>query len=213
MKINARGMQCPLPVIEAKKALKSCPKEEEIEVMVDNEIAVQNLTKMAVQMQIDYRVVSLNEHDFTVTLIRDVTPYLEQDEKEEKLQSIHDEKEVEPLANGILKGCVLVVSSDKMGDGDEELGKQLMKGFLYAQTQLDHLPETIIFYNSGAKLTTEGSDSLEDLKQLQEKGVEIVTCGLCLNYYQLTEKLQVGTITNMYVISEKMAMAKKIIKP
>ena len=97
--------------------------------------------------------------------------------------------------------------------GNEELGKVLIKGFLFAQTQLENLPDTILFYNGGAKLTCEGSDSIEDLKKLEEAGVRILTCGTCLNYYGLTEKLKVGGVTNMYVIAQTMAEADLVVRP
>ena len=80
-------------------------------------------------------------------------------------------------------------------------------------TQLDELPKTMLFYNGGAKLTTEGSESLEDLKSLEAQGVEIMTCGTCLDYYGLKEKLKVGTVTNMYSIVETMNQAGRIIRP
>ena len=88
-----------------------------------------------------------------------------------------------------------------------------MKGFLFAVTQLPCLPEAMLFYNGGAKLTVEGSASLEDLKKLESQGVEILTCGTCLNFYGLTEKLAVGSATNMYAIVEKLAGAARVIKP
>ena len=88
-----------------------------------------------------------------------------------------------------------------------------MKGFLFALGQLPQLPETVLFYNGGARLTVEGSDSLEDLRALEERGVEILTCGTCLNYYGLTEKLAVGSVTNMYAIAEKLAGAGKVVRP
>ena len=100
-----------------------------------------------------------------------------------------------------------------MGQGDGELGKILMKGFIYALTQQDSLPSTILFYNSGARLTCEDAPTLEDLKSLEAQGVEILTCGTCLNHYGLTEKLLVGSVTNMYVITEKMTHADLIVKP
>ena len=87
-----------------------------------------------------------------------------------------------------------------MGEGDEELGRILMKGFIFALTQQEHLPSAILFYNGGARLTCEDSASLEDLKNLASLGVEILTCGTCLNHYGLTDKLAVGDVTNMYVI-------------
>ena len=108
---------------------------------------------------------------------------------------------------------MVAVSSDRMGSGNDELGKVLIKGFIFAVTQLDELPKTMLFYNGGATLTTEGSDSLEDLKSLEAQGVEILTCGTCLDYYGLKDKLAVGSVTNMYSIVETLAGADKIIKP
>ena len=100
-----------------------------------------------------------------------------------------------------------------MGEGGEELGRILIKGFLFALTQQEHLPSTVLFYNGGAKLTTEGSASLEDLKTLEANGVEILTCGTCLDYYGLKDKLAVGGVTNMYVIVEKQMQADLVLRP
>ena len=114
-------------------------------------------------------------------------------------------------------GCrgdfVVAIDTDIMGRGSDELGKPLMKGFIFALSQLETLPRTILFYNGGARLTTEGSVSVEDLKNMEAQGVEILTCGTCLNYYGLTDKLAVGGVTNMYVIVETLAKAAKVIKP
>ena len=100
-----------------------------------------------------------------------------------------------------------------MGIGNDELGKVLMKGFIYALSQLEELPETIVFYNGGATIPVEGNVSLEDLKSMEAQGVTIKTCGTCLDYYNLKEKLAVGTITNMYDIVETMNNAAHIIRP
>ena len=108
---------------------------------------------------------------------------------------------------------VVAVDSAAMGRGSDELGKALMKGFLFAVGQLPELPETMLFYNGGAHLTCRGSGSLEDLKSLEAQGVEILTCGTCLNHYGLAEALAVGSVTNMYAIVEKLAGAAKVIKP
>ena len=108
---------------------------------------------------------------------------------------------------------IVVLSSDCMGEGDEVLGRALMKGFIYALMSQEGLPDTVIMYNGGARLPVEGSESLEDLKLLESQGVEILTCGTCLNHYGLTEKLSVGGVTNMYVICEKMLQAEKVVKP
>ena len=95
----------------------------------------------------------------------------------------------------------------------DELGKLLMKSFLFAVGQLPQLPKTMLFYNGGAKLTVKGSASLEDLKSLEAQGVEILTCGTCLNFYGLADQLAVGGVTNMYSIVETLANAGKVIKP
>lgn len=110
-------------------------------------------------------------------------------------------------------GTIVVLSSRGMGVGDEDLGKLLIKGFIYALTEQDSAPEAVLLYNGGAFLSCEGSDSIADLKTLQENGTEVLTCGTCLNHYGLSEKLAVGGVTNMYEIVEKMSKAKKIIKP
>ncbi|WP_279086565.1 sulfurtransferase-like selenium metabolism protein YedF, partial [Bilophila wadsworthia] len=110
-------------------------------------------------------------------------------------------------------GLVAVLSANTMGNGEEQLGKILMKSFIFALTKQDHLPETILCYNSGAYLTCEGSDSLEDLKSLEAEGVKILTCGTCLDFYGLKEKLAVGGVTNMYEIVEIMENAGTIVRP
>ena len=111
------------------------------------------------------------------------------------------------------KNTVVVLASATMGAGDEELGEILMKGFIYALSQQEELPATILLYNGGAKISCEESPSLEDLRSLEAQGVEILTCGTCLNHYGLTDKLKVGDVTNMYVIAEKMTQADLIVKP
>lgn len=108
---------------------------------------------------------------------------------------------------------VVVISNEIMGGNDEKLGKVLMKGFIYALSQLDTLPSCLLFYNGGVKLTCKGSDVLEDLKNLEAMGVEILSCGTCLSHYQLNDDLQVGKVTNMYEIVEKQMLASGVIYP
>lgn len=110
-------------------------------------------------------------------------------------------------------GTVVAVSSDKMGSGNDELGAVLMKSFFFAETQLDALPDKILFYNGGAKLTAEDSDCLEDIRLLEKEGVEILTCGTCLDFYGLKEKLAVGAVTNMYTIAEILQNAVSVVSP
>lgn len=116
-------------------------------------------------------------------------------------------------AGPMARGTILVISSDSMGEGDEALGRLLMKGFLYAMVEQERLPEKILFYNSGVFLITEGSGVLEDLQEMERRGVRILTCGTCLNHFNLLDRLQVGEVTNMYEIAQCMMQAERIIKP
>ncbi len=108
---------------------------------------------------------------------------------------------------------VVSIGSDRMGEGSDELGHILMKAFIFALTQQDELPDTLLFYNGGAKLTSEDSPVLDDIKVLAEQGVEVLTCGTCINHYGIADKLAVGGVTNMYVIAEKMLQASVVVKP
>ena len=198
VKVDAMGKQCPIPVVLAKKALEGMAVPGTLEVLVDNEVAVQNLSKLAASCNLPVRAEKMAEGQFTVTM-----------EVSAPVQPA-EENVCVPDARGDL---VVAVGSNRMGDGDEALGKTLMKGFLYAVSQLPTLPKTILFYNTGAYLTCAGSDSLEDLKFMEAQGVEIRTCGTCLDYYKLKETLAVGSVTNMYAIVETLAAAGKVIKP
>ena len=199
--VNAMGDKCPVPVIKTKKALDALTGPEEVEVLVDNETAVKNVTKLAESTGAAVTSEKLGEGEYKVKI------------------NVAGNAEAAVTEVGDSCGCfvtgdtIAVFSSDKMGQGNDELGGVLIKGCIYAITQLEELPKKMIFYNGGAKLTCEGSDSLEDLKNLESQGVEIMTCGTCLDYYGLKEKLAVGTVTNMYSIVESMQQAGKIIKP
>ncbi|SHH32790.1 sulfurtransferase-like selenium metabolism protein YedF [Clostridium grantii] len=123
--------------------------------------------------------------------------------KEEKL------KEVAIIESDNL---VISITDDVLGGGDMELGKTLMKSYIYALTEVDPKPNTIIFINKGVFLATENSPVLESLKTLEDQGVEILSCGTCLNFYELKEKLMAGTVSNMYTIVEKLNKARNSIK-
>ena len=206
IKVDAMGDQCPIPVIKTKKALKEITETTLVEVHVDNEIAVQNLSKMAKQKNLEYKCEKLEEQHYIIKINAEAEGVSIQ----QKAPAENDKEICYPDRKS---NTVVVLSSNQMGNGSEELGQILMKGFIFALTELDELPSTVLLYNSGVKLSTEGSNSIEDLKTLQAQGVEILSCGTCLNYYDLTEKLQVGDVTNMYFILEKMAQADKIIRP
>lgn len=218
IEVDARGEQCPIPMIKAKKALEELGGAGTVQIRVDNEIAVQNLKKMAAQKKLGFQSEKKGERDYQAELIQDSLPEAAdgRDGAEQTGgEAVFQETEESYLNCGVgpQKHLVAAVGSRFMGGGSEELGRILMKGFLFALSQLDELPETILFYNGGAYLTTECPDSLEDLKAMEKQGVEILTCGTCLNYYGLKEKLQVGGVTNMYQIAEKLAGATQVIRP
>lgn len=209
--VDARGIACPQPVLMTKEALKDLT-EGTVKVIVDNDTAVQNVTKMAKHLGYEPQSEKTAENEFTITIPVDTKQTVQAASTDESA-----ENELECCTCGekddIKKGLVVVLSSDQMGGGSEELGKALMKGFVVALTKLDRLPETILLYNGGAKLAVKGSDSLDDLKTLEEQGVEILACGTCLNYYGIAGQLGVGNVTNMYEIAERLTAAKSVVKP
>ena len=203
IQVNAMGDACPIPVVKTLNAMKELKGAGTVQTLADNEIAVQNLTRLAESKGCSIETVQLGEKQYQVTIT--VGEGAELPESADGICTV-------PAA-GTPDNTVVVISADHMGEGDEALGKILLKGFLFALTQQETLPKTVLFYNSGASVTCEGSASLEDLQKLSELGVEILTCGTCLNHYGLTEKLRVGEVTNMYVIVEKQLQATKVIRP
>lgn len=208
--VNAMGDACPIPVIKTKKALQELSGAGKIEVLVDNETAVRNVSKMAENSGASVSQEKIADGQYKVTVTVPVGTSLEEGGDQitqgEMKCDCGGEKEVSG-------DTVVVISSDKMGEGNDELGRVLIKGFLFAVTQLDSLPEKMVFYNGGARLTVEGSESLEDLRELERQGVEITTCGTCLDYYGIKDRLAVGTVTNMYSIVETMRQAGRILRP
>ncbi len=196
-KIDAIGKACPLPVIETKKALKE---HEAVETVVDNEIATQNLKKMADQLGYIYQMEPVGDN-YRVKISKGNGEAADIPEPEETPEIVTTED------------YIVVVDTNVMGRGSDELGKNLLKMFIYSLTEQDVLPKQIIFYNGGVSLVTEESDSLEDLQALADQDVEIYACGACLNFFELTEKVAIGEITNMYRIVEMMRQAPKVVKP
>ena len=200
--IDCKGMACPLPVVNAKKAAEELNTGGMLTVLVDNEIAVQNLTRLAEHKGFGVSAEKRAEKEYAV--IMTISGAVTEETKEETVACAMDSRR---------KGMLVVLSGSEMGTGDPKLGKNLMKAFVFALTKQDQLPDTILCYNTGASLTCEGADTLEDLKLLESEGVTILTCGTCLDFYGLKEKLAVGGVTNMYDIVERMERAAQIIKP
>ena len=203
IQVNAMGDACPIPVVKTKNAIRELNGSGVVETLVDNEIAVQNLTKMANQKGYAVRSEKIEAGKYQVTMTIG----------EGASAPEVTEDEVCLVTPGASKNLVVVISSPRMGVGNDELGAVLIKGFIFALSQQEELPKTILFYNGGATLACEESPALEDLRSLEAQGVEILTCGTCLKYYGLEDKLKVGEVTNMHTIVEKMTGASLIVKP
>ena len=201
IKVNAIGDACPIPVVKTKNAIRDLGGSGVVEVSVDNEIAVQNLLKMAKQKEYEAKFDKKSNTEYIVTINVN-------SEVISATQVTNDSSDEIKL-----KQTVVVIDSDKMGDGEEEFSKTLLKGFIYALSSQDIPPAKIIFYNTGVRMTTEGSASIEDLKVLLNAGAKIYSCGACLNNYGLSEKLQVGEVTNMYDIVGHLMDADLVIRP
>ena len=199
--VNAMGDQCPIPVVKTMKAIAAMTESGTLEIHVDYEVPVQNLTRFAKDRGLPVSAEKIDDKHYVVRM--EVADPKAASSKEEQPGCIPD-----------LRGdTVIAIASECMGNGADDLGATLMKGFLYAVSQQEELPRTILFYNSGAKLTAEGAATIEDLKSMEAQGVEILTCGTCANFFGLEGKQAVGSITNMYVIVEKLTSAAKVIRP
>ena len=187
--IDVRGLACPLPVIHTKKALEEID-EGDVTVIIEREEGNQNVQRFA------------KSQGFPVNV-----------EKKDGLFYIHIQK-TKQQEESVKKqsGNVIFITTECLGTGDEKLGKILMKAFLNTVWDADPKPRKIMFLNNGVHLTIEGSDVLDTLKLLEKDGVEILSCGTCLEFYGLKEKLRVGQATNMYDTVDSLLKADKVIK-
>ena len=201
--IDCMGMACPLPVINAKKAIEAFTGNGTLYIKVDNETAVQNLIRLGEHNGFKVTSARDGEKAFTVTMAVVAGTG--------KPASVPAEALSCQTPAG--SGRVVVLSADTMGAGDEKLGKKLMKAFVFALTSQDEVPDKGICYNTGARLTTVDADTIRDLKVLEAAGTTVMTCGTCLDFYGLKEQLQVGIISNMYDIVEAQMSASMVIRP
>ncbi len=193
--IDARGMSCPRPVLLAKQALAEAADDGSIKVLVDNSDAAENLKGLSASLGYAVQAATHGDKDFSVTF--------------SKADAVANDATTSPAAND---DYLVVLQGDEMGQGDAAFGKKLLEGFIYALTEQDKLPKYVLCYNKGVTLTTLNDKTAADLNTLTEKGVQVLSCGLCLDYYGLKEKLRVGQVTNMYRICELMR-SHPVVKP
>ena len=194
--VDARSLPCPQPVIMTRRALRE---SDSVMVIVDNETARHNVTRMSERA--GYRV-RIEERDDGICLhiTKEGTP----------LEEATSRPATVPVGGG--GPLVLMVPSEFMGRGEHtELGTVLVRGFFHTLGEVDPIPDTIIFINSGVKLVVEDSPVLEDLQELCTRGAEVLACGTCLEYYELRERVGVGEVSNMYTIAETILRAGKVV--
>ena len=208
--IDARGEACPIPVVRTLKALGALAGPGSVETLVDNEIAVQNLTRMGEGKGCAVASERLGEKEWRVTVTTSVALGVSDAEAESATCEVPGALSFSPAAP---KNVVVAITSECMGTGDDVLGRKLMGSFVYSLTQLDELPATVLLYNGGAHLSCEGSPALEDLRGLAASGVEVLTCGTCLDHYGIADTLAVGEVTNMYVIAQRLTGASLVVRP
>ncbi|MFW5770439.1 MAG: sulfurtransferase-like selenium metabolism protein YedF [Spirochaetota bacterium] len=195
--INAKGLACPQPVVLAKKSLET---NNTVIVIVDNETARENVKRLGEKSGCEVSIENMDNETFTLTLTKANTA-----------QSI--EETTTKTSSPTTGPNVFVISANTMGSGNDELGELLMKAFIHTIFDLDYLPDTLIFYNTGVKLAVKDSDVLDDLKQLESDGVEILVCGTCANFFNINDDIDVGLISNMYDIAGAMSRAGRIVTP
>lgn len=188
--IDCKGLQCPMPVVKTKKYFDSIESGEGT-IIVDNLVAKNNVVKLA-QGSGNVCAVEEKEGLYFINIIK---------EKSEVIEKAKENKDF-----------TLVVSTEKLGLGDDKLGEMLMKSYIFALSEADVIPSHMLFLNGGINLTIETSSVLESLKKLEQRGTIILVCGACLDFYNVQDKLSIGEITNMYTIVELMNSAEKTIK-
>lgn len=197
--VDARGLSCPQPVVLTKQALEA---NVSVKTIVDNQTALENVKRLAGKFGCDINVESQKGGLYEIRMTRG--------SDFNKNQDFVASCETGAASSGPF---VVVVSEDKMGRGNDELGAVLIKSFVHTVAGLGKKPDVMIFYNTGVRLTIEGSDVLEDLKQMNSEGVQMLVCGTCLNFFESKDKLAVGAVSNMYDIVETMSGAGRLLTP
>lgn len=201
--VDTRGQLCPAPLIAAKRALNETADGDSFEIVTDNQTSFDNLSRFLRDNKSDLAITE-KEGVWNITVTKTNT---------EVIQTRAEEYCTSSISHFQKGNFVVVISSEKMGEGDDKLGALLMTNFIKALKDIDKLPQRIVFYNSGVKLVTVTSPVIEDLRDLEKMGVDLMLCSTCVNYYSLIEVIGAGTISNMYAIAEVLAVSGKIIKP
>lgn len=201
--VDAKGQLCPAPLVMAKRALKETHDGESFQLLIDNLTSYNNVSRFLKDNNTGFQAAQA-EGVWTLTITKSKAKLLHPNVNE------YCKEEVAHFHKG---NFVIVISSDKMGDGDEDLGHLLMSNFIKAVKDLDKLPRKMLFYNRGVTLVTKSSPLIDHLLDLEKMGVELLLCATCVNHYGLADTIGAGTLSNMYTIAEVMASAGNIVRP
>jgi selenium metabolism protein YedF len=201
--IDTKGQLCPAPLIAAKKALKETTAGGSFILLTDNQTSLDNLSRFLQDNKADFQV-SESGGVWTLTITRSAG---------ELAQTKPEEYCAPPISHFEKGNYVVAITSDKMGEGDDELGHLLISNFIKALKDLDKLPQHMVFYNKGVTLAVKDSPVIEHIKDLDKMGVEIHLCATCVNHYKLENNVAVGTLSNMYSIAGIMASAGNVVRP
>ena len=201
--IDVRDLACPGPVLKLRELLNEG--EREITMHVADELCRSNVTRFAASRNAEAEVEDPGDGTFVVRINAggDSTG----------TRSGEEPLMVSEVSRATVGPRVVQITAGTMGSGDDELGALLLRSFLKTQAELEQKPDAILFYNDGVKLCCEGSYLLDDLRGLEAAGVEIIACGTCLNFFELSEQLRVGRVTDMLEIAGRLAEAGSIVRP
>jgi selenium metabolism protein YedF len=201
--VDTKGQKCPVPIIETRKALRSSQEGETFEVITDNRTAYSNIS----------RFLGDNKIKFSVSEKKEIWTFIITNEAGLTVTTHAEDYCEKNLPEVTANDFAVVISSELMGQGDDELGRKLIKSFFIALSCLDTMPSSVMFYNSGVKLTMNDSAIIDILHEIEKKGVDILICGTCVDHFNIGTKISVGKISDMFIITQKLAQSGNIIKP
>jgi selenium metabolism protein YedF len=199
--IDAKGQLCPMPLIMTKKALSEMVGNETLEILIDNDTSVKNVSRF------------LSEHQMTVNIEKQGQVYRLLVTKTGTIPEAVKAEDYCETTSGNKGGYIIAFQQNELGKGHVELGELLIKGFINTLPELDKKPASLVFMNTGIFLALKDSPVLGSLKKLEQAGVNILVCGTCLDYFGKKQELGAGIVSNMYDILDKLSQASKVLYP
>ncbi len=201
--VDTTGQLCPAPLIATKRALKDVQSGDSFQLITDNQTSFDNISRFLKDNKTGFSFKESNGI-WTLTITKANSESITVNPEE------YCTTEIPHFSQG---DFIIAFTSDKMGDGDEELGRLLMSNFVKAIKDLDVLPRKMVFYNKGVTLGADGSPVIDQLKEIEKMGVTLLLCSTCVKFYSLEEKIKIGILSNMFEIAQVMSTAGNVIKP